>query len=270
MKSHELNRGFLAAWTVVTGLFVTLPLVFVLAVSLTPNAYVSLPTDGISFRWYAKIAEHPEFLRSTVNSLLLALGASVAALVMGVSVAVATVRYRFALREPVRLTMASPLFIPMVMSGLAILMASSATGWSDPAMRLFIGHAALTLPYVVRAVSASLAGFDPNQELAARNLGAGPIKAFLLITLPQLGPGVLAGAVFAFIVSFDNVGLSIFLTGATYRTLPVELFAYATNENDPMTAAISVVMILVSLIAVALLERVFGLQKLMGGGQQSG
>lgn len=270
MTSHLIDRRLLAAWTILVGLFVMVPLLFVAAVSLTPRAYISLPTEGMSLRWYRQIAAHPAFLEAAVNSLLLALVASVTALVLGVLAALATVRYRFALRETVRVAVTSPLFVPMVMTGLAILVAASAMGWTDPPTRLFVGHVVLTLPYVVRTVSASLAGFDPNQELAAQNLGASPVKAFMLVTLPQLGPGLMAGGVFAFIVSFDNVGLSIFLTGATYRTLPVELFAYATNENDPMTAAISVVMILVSLIAVALLERVFGLQKLMGGGQQSG
>lgn len=269
MKSHELNKTFLAIWTIATSLFVVVPLLFIAAVSLTPKGYISLPTDGVSLRWYVKIADHPEFIASTANSLWLALGASVSALVLGTLAAVAVTRHQFGLRETVRLSMASPLFTPMVMSGLAILIASSAWGWSDPLTRLYIGHTSLTLPYVFRTVSASLTGFDPNQELAAKNLGASPFKAFMLITLPQLGPGIMAGAVFAFIVSFDNVGLSIFLSGATFKTLPVELFAYSSNDNDPTIAAVSVVMILVSFIAVALLERLFGIQRLMaGGGQQ--
>jgi putative spermidine/putrescine transport system permease protein len=265
MRSHEFDRRLLALWTVLVGLFVMLPLVFVLAVSLTPRAYISLPTEGISLRWYARLLSHPSFLESGLNSLLLAAVSAAAALMLGVLAALATVRWRFALRETVRIAVTAPLFVPMVMTGLAILMRASAAGWTDPPTRLFVGHVVLTLPYVVRTVSASLAGFDPNQELAAQNLGASPIKAFWLVTLPQLGPGVLAGGVFAFIVSFDNVGLSIFLTGATWRTLPVELFAYATTENDPMSAAVSVVMIVLSLAAVALLERLFGLQRLMGG-----
>ena len=85
----------------------------------------------------------------------------------------------------------------------------------------------------------------------------------MLVTLPQLGPGVAAGALFAFIVSFDNVGLSIFLNGAQFQTLPVQLFTYASYSNDPMVAAASVAMIAVSLLAIAIVERFFGLQQLM-------
>lgn len=261
--AHEISKPVLATWTFVVLVFILAPLVFVLAVSLTPLEYISLPTTGISFRWYVQMAERTEFLSAGLNSVILALQASVTALIVGVLGALASTRYRFALRGVVRIIAASPLFIPLVMSGLAILVFFSAVGWHDQATRLYVAHCALTMPYVFRTVSASLAGFDLNQELAARNLGASPLKAFLLITLPQIGPGFIAGAIFAFIVSFDNVGVSIFLTGAQFTTLPVELFTYASYSNDPMAAAISVMMILFSLTAIGLIEWFFGLQRLM-------
>lgn len=262
-SAHELNRTFLAAWTFAICFFVLAPLFFVLLVSLTPRDYISLPTDGISLRWYAMLGDQAQFIRAGLNSVLIACEAAVSALVLGTLAALASSRYRFRLRNALRLVTTSPLFVPMVMSGLAILIFFSSLGWIHQATRIYVAHTALTLPYVFRTVSASLAGFDLNQELAARNLGAHPVKAFLLITLPQLGPGIVAGAIFAFIVSFDNVGMSIFLTGAQFTTLPVELFNYASYSNNPMTAAVSVVMILFSFVAIATLERFFGLQKLM-------
>jgi putative spermidine/putrescine transport system permease protein len=265
MKSHEFSRTFLAIWTAATCFFVIVPLIFVALVSLTSRSYLSLPTDGISFRWYANIANNPQFLSSTYNSLWLAVVAALASLIMGTMMALATTRYHFSLRETVRLSATSPLFIPTIMSGLAILLASSSFGWSDPTTRLVVGHIALTLPYVFRTVSASLTGFDLNQELAAQNLGASAFKAFILVTLPQMLPGVMAGLIFAFIVSFDNVSMSVFLSGVTYKTLPVELFVYASQDNDPTVAAVSVVMILVSLIVIALVEKFFGIQRVMSG-----
>lgn len=261
--AHEINKSFLAIWTWVVLTFILAPLAFVLAVSLTPLDYISLPTTSVSLRWYVQLGDRTEFLIAGLNSLLLALQASVTALVLGVLGALACTRYRFPLRNVVRLTAASPLFIPMVMSGLSILVFFSAVGWYDQATRLYVAHCALTLPYVFRTVSASLSSYDYNQELAARNLGAGPLKAFVLVTLPQIGPGFLAGAVFAFIVSFDNVGVSIFLTGSHFSTLPVELFSYASYSNDPMAAAVSVAMIAFSLAVIGLLEKFFGLQRLM-------
>ena len=260
---HQIAPRFLGLWTLLVCLFIVAPIFAMIAVSLTPLDYISLPTATFSLRWYSRLLQYPVFLEAGINSVVLAVEAAATVLVLGVLAALAIVRYRFPLREAVRLTVTSPLFIPMVMSGLAILVFFSTLGWSSQPVRLYVGHSALTLPYVVRAVSASLTGFDMNQELAARNLGATPLKAFLLVTLPQLRPGIAAGAIFAFIVSFDNVGLSIFLSGANYKTLPVELLSYVETDNDPMSAALSVVMIVVSMGVVLAAERLVGLQRLM-------
>jgi putative spermidine/putrescine transport system permease protein len=151
------------------------------------------------------------------------------------------------------------------MTGLAIMVFFSATGVGGPALRLYVGHVCLTVPYIVRMVSVSMTGFDWNQELAARNLGASPLRAFVEVTLPQIMPGVVAGAAFAFIISFDDVGMSIFLTGAAYKTLPVELFAFAAFDLTPMIAAVSVTMIVFSALFVIVIERFVGVQKVLSG-----
>jgi putative spermidine/putrescine transport system permease protein len=262
-QSHELNKQFLAIWSWSTVIFLLAPLLFVVAVSLTSRDFISLPTEGVSLRWYAQMLTRGEFLTAGFNSVFTAIQAAATALLLGVPAALAVVRYRFPFRTTVRIVATSPLFIPMTMSGLAILIFSSTIGWSNQQGRIYVAHCALTLPYVFRTVSASLSGFDLNQELAARNLGASPLKAFMLVTLPQIRPGLMAGAIFAFIVSFDNIGMSIFLTGSQYTTLPVQLFTYASYSDDPMTAAVSVAMIVLSLAAVGTVERFFGLQKLM-------
>src|ERR1019366_6334151 len=118
-------------------------------------------------------------------------------------------------------------------------------------------------------VSAATTGFDWNQEVAAQNLGASPLRAFVEITLPQIAPGVIAGGVFALIVSFDDVGISIFLAGANYTTLPVELFAFASYNLTPMVASVSVVMIIFSALSVVLIERLFGVQRMLSGDRAS-
>jgi putative spermidine/putrescine transport system permease protein len=262
-RALGLPRLLGSAWTGLVLLFVLAPFFCLIAVSLTPLDYISLPSGGISLRWYRALADHPGFLEAGLNSFAIALGTAASALVLGTMAALATVRYRFPGREAVRVLMLSPLIVPMVMTGLGILVFFSNRGWTDPATRLLVAHCALTLPYVVRTVSASLAGFDPNQELAARNMGASAGKAFLLVAVPQLAPGLLAGAIFAFVVSFDNVGLSIFLTGPQFTTLPVSLFIYATVDNTPVSAALSVVMVAISMLVVALLQRLAGLHRLM-------
>jgi len=262
-KAYVFSGPLLPIWTSAVVFFLIAPLVVVTLVSFSPFDYLSLPTTDFSLKWYRRLAEHPEFMSGALHSILLATEAACTAVVLGTLTALAIVRYRFPFREMVRGIATAPLIVPMVMTGLAILMMFSSLNWFDQHFRLYAGHAILTLPYVVRTVSASLTGFDMNQELAARNLGASPFAAFMRITLPQITSGVFAGGVFAFIVSFDNVGLSIFLVGAQFNILPVELFSYASYSNDPMAAAVSVLMILFSVVAIALLEYCFGLRRLM-------
>ena len=257
------GRLWLTVWTTAVVIFVVAPLLFVVLVSFTANNYISLPTQGFSLRWYRQLLDNRDLLAAGWNSLYLAVLAACCALVLGTTAAVASARWRFALLQPLRLVVLSPLLIPAVMSGLAILVFSNQIGMQSQFLRNFVAHGALTVPYVFRTVSASLAGFDLNQELAARNLGASPLKAFMLVTLPQLGAGFGAGALFAFIISFDNVGLSIFLTGANFQTLPVALFVYASFTNDPMVASASVCMLAVSVLSIIAVERFFGLERLM-------
>lgn len=258
-------RGFLRAWTIAVSIFIFGPLVIVGLVSLTATEFVSLPTKGLTLRWYGEVLANENFRNSALNSIVIGLGSAAIATILGLLAALAVVRFSFRLRMAVELIGSSPLFIPMVLGGLGILIFFSDQAWAGPGTRLMIGHIGLTIPYLMRTVTTSLAGFDQNQELAARCLGAHPLTAFFRVTFPQILPGVVAGALFAFIVSFDNVGLSIFLVGPGYSTLPVELFTYASFNNDPGSAAASVGMILLSIGCIILLEKFFGLQQVLKG-----
>jgi putative spermidine/putrescine transport system permease protein len=250
-------------WTTLVVLFVLAPLFFTAAVSFTTRDYMSFPTDGLTLRWYYAALNQPAYVQAALNSLLLAFEAALTATVLGVIAAVGISRSQAAMRGVSMVLLNSPLFTPLVMNGIAIRFFFSTLGWRDQGFRLYVAHATLTIPYVVRTVLASAASFDLAQERAARNLGAGPLRAFWLVSLPQLAPGVMAGMLFAFIISFDNVGILIFLSGSQFSTLPVELFNRVLSNDDPAVAAASVLMILVSMIVVGILERLFGIQRLM-------
>ncbi|THU05447.1 ABC transporter permease [Lampropedia puyangensis] len=257
------SNRWLALWSALVVIFVIGPLLLVFAVSLTTHDFMSWPDEGISFKWYAQIAQRTEFLQAAWNSLLLGVGTAAAAVVLGLAASLGLNRSRFTGQSLLRTVLMTPLFVPMILSGLAILAVFSQYGWSHQPSRLFVAHLALTLPYVIRTVSASLMAFDTRQELAAQNLGATPWQTFRLVTLPQLGPGLFAGALFAFIVSFDNVGLSLFLSGTNFSVLPIQLYSYASYNNDPVVAAISVTMVLLSILVVVGVEKTIGLEKLM-------
>ncbi|MGH6896152.1 MAG: ABC transporter permease [Geminicoccaceae bacterium] len=265
MRPGLLERLFLGTWTLLVSIFIIGPLLVIIAISLTADGYISLPYNGISWRWYDDMLQQEIFFDAALNSILLAVEATATSVVLGTAVAVAITRYRFPGRGLILLLSGAPLFVPLVMTGLAVLVFFSTLGIGGPALRLYVAHISLTVPYIVRMVSVSMAGFDWNQELAARNLGASPLRAFLEVTLPQIVPGVIAGAAFAFIISFDDVGMSIFLTGAAYKTLPVELFAFAAFDLTPMIAAVSVTMIVFSALFVLIIESAFGVQRVLSG-----
>lgn len=265
MNPTGKGRILLWAWTICVCIFIMAPLMVMMAISLTATEYVSLPYKGVSLRWYVDLFNRPDFLHAGRNSIVLALQATTVAILLGTPVAIAITRYRFPGRGLINVIANAPLFIPLVMSGLAILIFFSTFNLGGPAMRLFVAHVSLTVPYIIRMVSTSMAGFDWNQETAARNLGASPLRAFVEIILPQVMPGVIAGALFALIVSFDDVGISIFLIGASYTTLPVELYAFAAYDLTPVVAAAAVFMIAFSAVSVLAIEWLFGVQRVLAG-----
>jgi putative spermidine/putrescine transport system permease protein len=265
MKPDRIVNAAMWVWTLLICVFILAPLVVLIAISFTADEYISLPWHGVGLRWYRDMLNRSDFLEAARNSALLMVEAAATAVALGTLVAIALTRYRFPGRGLIALIASAPMFVPLVMTGLAILIMFSNYSIGGPAVRLYVGHVALTVPYVIRLVSASTTGFDWNQEVAAQNLGASALRAFVEITLPQIAPGVIAGGVFALIVSFDDVGISIFLAGANYTTLPVELFAFASYNLTPMVASVSVVMIAFSALSVVLIERLFGVQRMLSG-----
>ena len=174
-------------------------------------------------------------------------------------------RGRFRGRDAIQTLLLAPLVVPSLVIGLAILLAFSGMGVRDVGARLVGAHVLITFPYMVRTILASLARLDPAMEEAARTLGASALRCFVLVTLPLVRPGVVAGMLFAFIVSFDNVSLSLFLTNARTNTLPIAILNYVEYNFDPSVAAISTMLVAFSLGAALLVERLVGLRRVVGG-----
>ena len=175
------------------------------------------------------------------------------------------VRGRFRGRDAIQTLLLAPLVVPSLVIGLAILLAFSGMGVRAVGARLVGAHVLITFPYMVRTILASLARLDPAVEEAARTLGASALRCFVLVTLPLVRPGVVAGMLFAFIVSFDNVSLSLFLTNARTNTLPIAILNYVEYNFDPSVAAISTMLVAFSLGAALLVERLVGLRRVVGG-----
>lgn len=248
--------------------FLAAPLVVVAIVAFNPGTAVRFPPPGISVRWFVHIFQTESFVTGLVNSLELGILATATSMALGVPAALTLSRGRFAGRELLETAVLSPLSLPMIVLGVGLLSASSLVGLGLSFTALLGGHIVITLPYVLRTTLAVYRGIDPALEEAARVHGATPWRAFRRVTLPLLRPGLMAGGIFAFLISFDNVPVSIFLTRSDTTTLPVAILSYLAYNLDPSVAAISTLQMGVAVVALLCLERVYGLKHLTALGQQ--
>ena len=250
-----------AGWVVI--LFVLAPLVVIFLGSFTSDEYLSLPYEP-SLRWYGDILERPRFLDGFVKSLQLGLASALLATLLGTSAAIALARRSLPGATGLSLILMLPILIPSVIISIALTQFFSELRISTPYITLFVGHTIITLPYVVRTVVASLNVMPRGLEWAAANLGAGPGRVIWHVVLPNILPGVIGGAILAFVVSFDTVTLSIFLLNASFVPLPVRLYEFAQTGISPVLAAISTLLIMFTALAVYAAERVAGHDVLFG------
>ena len=215
-------------------------------------------------RWYGEALGHELFQRGMVTSVWLALAATLIATPIGTLAAIGIARTDFAGREALQTFLLAPLIVPTIVVGIAILVACVDLGVKDSAIRLIVGHVVIVLPYSIRTVLASLNRGDVVLEEAARTLGASTTRVFYHVTLPLCRPGVIAGMILAFIISFDDVAVSLFLVDSRNNTLPIAILAYLEYNFDPSISAISALLIFVTLAGAIAIEKVFGLRKALG------
>jgi putative spermidine/putrescine transport system permease protein len=243
--------------------FLLAPLVVPVMISFSDTPFVAWPPQGFTLKWYWKILNEEEFTSSFRFSLVLGVAATIGALALGTPAAIGLTRHKFPGRGLVQGLLLSPLIFPMLVTGIALLRLATSTGAQNSLVNLVLGHVLVTVPYVVRTVSASLSLIDPAIEEAGRTLGASRIRCFWWVTRPQIMPGLVAGAIFAFVTSFDNYPVSMWLADAVNIPLPLMIFTLTSRFFDPGIAAIAALMILLSVALILVLERVTGLQRAM-------
>jgi len=211
----------------------------VMATSFTTTAYPTFPPRGFTLRWFGQFLQSDEFMAATRISFLVALCAAVLACALGTAAAVALVRTDLPGRTAIGTLMMSPAVFPAIVLGVAILIFYHALGASGTMPGIVAAHVLVTTPFVIRMVLASLSRLDPSLAEAARNLGGSNARVFLRITLPLIRPGIVAGALCAFLLPFDELVITLFIAGPGNETLPVRVFSYLQYTSDPMIAAIS-------------------------------
>ncbi|WP_321943864.1 ABC transporter permease [Paraburkholderia tropica] len=251
------------AWLLIL-VFIVAPLAVVMPIAFSTNAFAVFPPVGFSLQWFVSIFENPDFIDALEVSLVLACVATLAACCLGIPAAFAITRGRMPFRSVIESALLSPLVVPVLILGLALLQFVSMIDSEDARINLAIGHVLLTLPYVVRSVMVSLQQVDRSLEEAACVLGASPRKVFFRATLPQISSGIAAGALFAFMMSFDDFPVAMWLADASTTPLPIFLNASITRVFDPSIAAMSTVMVVIGTGVVLCLEKLVGLRRAMG------
>jgi putative spermidine/putrescine transport system permease protein len=260
--SARIDAGRLAYYVFNGGIvfFLLVPIAIIAVFALNPTPYIAFPPVGMSLRWFVKFFSSPDFMNSLWLSLGVAAVVVVLATIIGALAALAIARGNLPGARLLTAVFLSPLMLPAILTGLALFQVFMLADIGRPLWGLVVGHTLVAVPYVLRTTLAVLHDFDRRIEEAAAVLGAPPARVFREVTLPLIRPGVLAGGIFAFIVSFDQFPISLFLVAPNGETLPVVLFNYIRFDLDGAIAAASMVSIGLALAVVFALERLIGLR----------
>lgn len=244
-----------------TLLFLIGPFLIIILAGASAGDFMAFPPEGLSLRWYIKVFTVESFRASFVLSMFLAIFGTLLALLIGVPAAYAISRYKVPYAETVKTIVAAPIIVPGIIVGLALLRYLVVPLNFTVTMALFLAHTALVLPYAVRVVSSSLTNLRSDMEEAAVLLGCTRLGAFAKVVLPNIRGGVLAAFILGFVTSFNQVPVSLFLSGPGVRTLPIDMLSYMEITYDPSVAALSALLAFMSVIIVFVAEKFLGFSR---------
>jgi mannopine transport system permease protein len=253
-RASRLSRMVLYAAVTTILIFLILPTLIVVPMSLNSDQYLAFPPRSWSLTWYVAYFGDSEWVAATLFSLRIAALTAVAATILGTCAALALVRGELGGLGWLNALTLAPMIVPHIVVAVALYLQFASWGLTGNTLGFVIAHTVLTVPYVVLTVSASLYRLDPALEMAALNLGASRFAAFYRVTLPLILPGVATGTAFAFIISLDEAVVSFFLSGATTKTLTRKLFEDIDYSLSPVIAAASTLLVLLSLVVMGVVE----------------
>lgn len=245
--------------------FMLAPLVIICLVAFTSKGYISLPFDGFSLRWFRAILDNPHFIDAFYLSIMLGVASATIAIALAVPASLAFARYEFKGRGAIMAFFLSPLMVPHIVLGVSFLSFLTKVGWYGTFPGLVFTHVIIIMPYALRLVLSSVTGLDRSAENAASSLGASNWAVFRRVTLPMIIPGVAGGWVLSFITSFDEVTMSVFVASPSTTTLPVRMYDHITETIDPLIASLSAMLIFITMIVMLILDRFYGLDKILVG-----
>ena len=258
-----MNRAVWTSWTIIflTLTFLVGPFLIIIAAALSAGNSLAFPPQGFSLRWVWAVFEVRTFRSSFALSMFLAIFGTLTALILGVPAAYAVNRYKIPFGEAVKMAVASPIIVPGIIVGLALLRYLVVPTGMTVTLALFLAHTALVLPYAVRVVAASLENLRPDIEEAAILLGCSRFGSFWRTVLPNIRGGILAAFILGFVTSFNQVPVSLFLSGPGVRTLPIDMLGYIEMTYDPSVAALAALLAFLSMAIVFAAEKFLGFSR---------
>ncbi len=252
-------RVLAVLFLIAVAIYVLAPLFVIVMTSFSESQFIAFPPEQFSVRWYGKVFSDSRYLDAGWLSLRLAVLVTFTSVVIGGLAAVAIHRRLLAWSEPLQFVFLSPLILPTIIFAIGALLTWSTVVGPVSLATLWLAHTVITIPYVLRTTLAVLADSDPFLEEAARTMGAGRLQRLVFVTLPQTTPGLLAGGFFAFNISFDEAVLSLFLRTPQLTTLPIQIYGQLEFSPDPSIAAVSTLMIALTIGLMIIIDRVLGI-----------
>ena len=241
--------------------FLLAPLIAIIPLSFNAEPYftfskemVNLDPEAYSLRWYREVFNDPKWILAIKNSFFIGILSTILATILGTCAAVGLARDEMPFRRFITALLLSPMIVPLIITAAGMFFFYSNLGLAGGYLGVILAHAALGTPFVIITVTATLTGFDYSLARAALNLGATPIRVFFDVIMPLIRPGVISGALFAFITSFDEVVVILFMAGPQQRTIPRQMFSGLREQINPSILAIATLLILVSIALLVTLE----------------
>lgn len=257
----SLGSRLFKTTVVILFLYLLAPVILVFPLSFSGDSTLTFPPQTWGVHWYVALFDDPVMMRAFWTSVGLATAVTVISIAIAIPASWVIVRRRSIVTDILFNIFTAPLLLPTIVLGLAILIVFASLGLLANYYGLVLAHMSVVLPYALRVLTTSLGGLNLAVEDAAASLGAKPFTVFRRITLPAMVPGLVAASALCFLVSFDEVVITLFLTGPQMTTLPVELYRRVELQADPMVASVSAILIIMTLAVVVIVERTMGLKK---------
>jgi putative spermidine/putrescine transport system permease protein len=249
-----MARVLLGLFSGLVFLYLVLPMVAIVPLSFNQAPYFTYPMPGLSLQWYAKFFGSTEWMLALRNSLIIALGSMVLATVLGTLAAFGLTLADFPLKSVVVGLLVSPLMVPHIIIGVGMFFFYAWLGLANTLGGMILAHTTLATPFVVLTVAVTLANFNKNLIRAAAGMGANPMQVFGRVVLPLIFPGVLSGALFAFVASFDELIVALMLAGSENRTLPRQMWSGVREEISPVVTAVATTLFVIATLLMIAME----------------